>query len=314
MRIRSGQNDAGGRRGSALVAVFTTIFILSLFALLAGRLLLRDLEWVGLREARLEALAWAETGLSLAGHPNMERTDPSLSWRSPETGGGYSVTITSEDARLNPNHIILRGDDQLLRDLFVFWGMDPDQASAYVDCLGDWIDEDDLERLNGAEAEAYARLGLPGLPPNRPLRSVSEMSQVLGGEWLEVINPRWADSFSVRAGGLLDLRDASADLIAVALAIPMDRALRFVELRNGPDGIPFTEDDPPMETLEDALLMIGAIGIPDELLAERVTVNSDNLRITSTGYSGSVRRTIAALVAGSGAGRSIFWRAEVPSD
>jgi len=304
------------RRASALVATLSMIAILSLLIMVAVRLLRNDQSWVMTREGRLEALAWAETGLTIAGHPAVEPGDPVLSWRSPATGGGYSVELMSEDALLNPNQLVQREDGvQFLRELLVFWGAEDDEAGAYVDALTDWIDGDDEEALNGAESSAYERLGLPGLPPNRPLRSIAEMSQVMGGDLLERVNPRWQQAFSVRSDGLLDLRDAAPDLIAVALAIPLDRALRFVDLRYGPDRVRDTEDDPQFESIEDALMLVGQIGVPDEIAQARVTVNTQNLRITSTGYAGKIRRSIAAVVRGQRGGRRvIFWKAEVPSD
>lgn len=303
-------------RASALVATLSMIAILSLLIMVAVRLLRSDQSWVLTREGRLEALAWAETGLAIAGHPSVEPGDPLLEWRSPATGGGYSVEIMSEDALLNPNQLLLREDgSQFLREVLMFWGADLDEASAYVDALTDWIDADDEEMLNGAESGAYEKIGLPGLPPNRPLRNVAEMSQVMGGDLLERVNPRWQAAFSVRADGLLDLRDAAPDLIAVALAIPMERALRFADLRYGPDRMRDTEDDPQFQTVEDALMLVGQIGVPEEVAQARVTVNSQNLRITSTGIAGNIRRSIAAVVRGQAGGRRvIFWKAEVPSD
>jgi general secretion pathway protein K len=298
------------RGGSALLATLAVIAALAMLVVLVSRVVRNDQEFVLVREARLECLAWAEAGLALASHPNIKRGDPVLTWDS-GNGTGYSVQIASEDARINPNLVIERGDEQLLSDLFQLWGMDMDSSSALIGAMRDWIDPDDLESLNGAEDPAYEHLGLPGVPPNRPFQSVREIRYVIGAEALDAVRPGWESVFSVRAGGTIDLFDAPADLIAAACAIPLRQAERFVELRWGEDGIPESEDDPPLNSLEECLGLLGQVGIPEDLLAQRVSVKSGLLRVASTGRVGRISRTIAAVISKGRGQPSLLWRGEV---
>ncbi len=54
-----------------------------------------------------------------------------------------------------------------------------EQISFLIDALEDYTDEDDLQRINGAEKSTYAQEGKPA-PRNAPLLSVNEVWQVYG--------------------------------------------------------------------------------------------------------------------------------------
>lgn len=59
-------------------------------------------------------------------------------------------------------------------------GVDPDQADADVDAIGDWRDADDLHRLHGAENNDYVAAGYPYGPRDGPFETVFELEQVKG--------------------------------------------------------------------------------------------------------------------------------------
>ncbi len=86
--------------------------------------------------------------------------------------------VSIQDARglLNLNSLRAADGVALLRSC----GVERDeQAHALVDALADYVDADDLKRLNGAEALDYsAQQSLP--PANRALLSVGEVWRVLG--------------------------------------------------------------------------------------------------------------------------------------
>jgi general secretion pathway protein K len=298
--------------GSALMATLAVVAALALVVVLVSRVLRTDQKYIQFRQARLEALAWAEAGIAIASHPVIKRGDPTLIWTG-GNGEGYQTVIESEDARLNPNQVLERGDDQLLEALFTLWGMDPDSISSLIDAMRDWTDADDLVSLNGAEEEAYAGLGMPGVPPNRRFVSVEEIRHVRGAWALDQVRPGWESLFTVRGSGIVDLKDAPAELIAASCGVPIETAQRYVGLRRGPDGLPDNEDDPPMNSLNDALAILGPPGVPEEILGTRVTVGSNIQRITSSGRAGGVTRTIAAIVMKGNARPVMVWRGEVAS-
>jgi len=80
-----------------------------------------------------------------------------------------------------------------------------------VDALLDWVDEDDLRRLNGAEADDYLAAGLNYVPSDAPFRTLSEMLLVLGMSesffWGQPIDALIAD--------LEDMADEASGLGAV---------------------------------------------------------------------------------------------------
>jgi hypothetical protein len=300
------------RRGSALLATLAVIAALSLIVVLVSRVLRVDQKYVLVRQMRLEALAWAEAGIAIGSHPVIKRGDPTLRW-SGNNGEGYSVVIESEDARLNPCQVLERGDDQLLEALFTLWGMDPDSISGLIGAMRDWIDPDDLESLNGAEEGAYADLMMPSVPPNRRFATVEEIRHVRGAAALDQVRPGWESLFTVRGSGTIDLKDAPPELVAATCGVPIETAQRFAELRRGPDGIPDNEDDPQLNSLTDALAILGPPGVPEDILNTRVTVGSRIMRVTSTGSSGKITRTIAAIINKGSARPVMVWRGEVSS-
>lgn len=78
------------------------------------------------------------------------------------------------------------------RALLMSRGVEFERAQALAVRLADYTDEDDLVRLDGAEAPDYLREGLPP-PPNRRPQSVGELKSVLG----------WADEKVLWQGNAL---------------------------------------------------------------------------------------------------------------
>jgi type II secretory pathway component PulK len=90
---------------------------------------------------------------------------------------GETTEIRIQDSRglINLN---LATREELMRMLQRL-GVDQDKLDPLVAKLQDYVDPDDLTRLNGAEREDYQRAGLPP-PPNALIRTVWEAQRVLG--------------------------------------------------------------------------------------------------------------------------------------
>lgn len=109
--------------------------------------------------------------------------------------GAFAVMVQDESAKIDINRLVKEDGSttdefihrQLDRLLDIF-GIPSDQRDALLDCLEDWLDDDDLQKLNGAEAAYYQGLENPYLPRNGPLRSLGELILVKG--WREVIDAR----------------------------------------------------------------------------------------------------------------------------
>ncbi len=116
----------------------------------------------------------ATSGVTLKGRrvgDKLLRLDDSVYATGPE----HFVSL--QDARGLFNLNSLRLSDGLL--LLEACGIAASEAPALVDALADYVDADDLKRLNGAESTEYRHAKL-ALPANRPLMSVNELWRVFG--------------------------------------------------------------------------------------------------------------------------------------
>lgn len=94
-----------------------------------------------------------------------------------ETGG--TVELQDSAGLINLNAF---ADDVMDRFLTTV-GVPAERHARLIDTLRDYVDSDDLRRLNGAEGPQYRAMGRPDLPRNAPLLSPPELSVVLG--WLD---------------------------------------------------------------------------------------------------------------------------------
>jgi len=90
------------------------------------------------------------------------------------------VKITDEDGKININKVIGEKGEintlllQTLKGIFTISGY----SDSLVDCLLDWIDEDELPRSLGAESTFYKMSNYPYVPPNRLLYSIEEITLI----------------------------------------------------------------------------------------------------------------------------------------
>ena len=283
-------------RGTALIAVLWLIAILAMAAMAALRVISFDMELATQKIHGSRASHMAEAGIAIGANPAVERDDPILSFYNPETDEGYDVELISEGGRFNINAILQSEDTVLLRSLFIDWGLDLDTAQALVDALADWVDADDEVRLNGAEYEWYEAQGRINQPFNRPFYDLSEMRLVRDMDLVEALRPDWRNWFTIWSSGLLDVNEASADLIAVAAEVSVEQAAAIPEIVNGPDGILGTEDDQPFQDVAQALAIIGVNTEARPDIAARFTVGDTTTRVVSTGYASSAKRRITAVL------------------
>lgn len=281
--------------GSALVAVLWLIAILSLAAVAAIRVVSFDVEIATSQVHGFRARQLAEMGVAVGSNPAVKRTDPLLKQYSEESGEGFEVRIISEGEKFNINAILLRGDELLLKGIFIDWGMTIDEAQMVTDSLIDWVDTNDEVGLTGAEKDWYLDQGRFNQPFNRPFYSLDEMRLVRGMDYVEALKPDWRDWFTIWSSGLLDLNEAPAELIAAALDIPVEQAETIPETVRGADGIRETDDDKPFQQVEAALAAAGA-DTSNPVFTARVTVNDTTQRIESIGTVAGARRKIVVIV------------------
>lgn len=283
-------------RASALLAVYWVIAILSLAIFTGAQFLFVELETQGNTSLEFRAEQLADAGIALAMHPKMERWDPLLRQQVGPVEG-FQARIVSEGARLNPNVLALSENGRrVLIDLFMEWGLSEYDSQSLAAALGDWVDRDDVEIPLGAEGVYYRSKGSKGIPFNRPFRDLEEMTYVRGFDQVAVLFPAWRDYFTLWSGGKLDLCDAPPELIAVVCACSLGNARRLVEVRNGRDLIPHTEDDVKFQSVGEALDVLGLQGSIKQLVENLVSVDDAAARLISVGTIGDVSVERAVVV------------------
>ncbi len=299
-----------GRRGSALIAVFWMIAVLGMVIFAATKMLAADTRAARLMRDRMFAKRCAEMGLEVGRHPQIELYDPLLNHSDEDNGGGsYAVQITTEEARFNINALLLHSDGAILRRIFTFWGLKPEVTSHLVDALKDWVDADDNVSLNGAERREYEKMGLKGLPYNRPFKDLDEMLLVKGMEDLNDFRPDWREWFTVYGDGRIDINEARPDFIAVLANVPMERLSPLLTYRNGRDGAPHTMDDQKLASAVQVAQLLGVFQpqIVKEL-QQWLQFTGPIRRIESTGSCNGLQRKLILITQNN----LTLWRGEVP--
>ncbi len=284
------------RKGSSLVAVLFLIAVLAMACVTAIRVVSFDVDLATSRVHGFRARQLAEMGIAIAANPAVKRSDPLLRQVSEESAEGFEARIISEGEKFNINAIVLRQDEQLMKSMFMDWGLDLDQAQALGDALIDWVDGNDEVGLNGAESEWYTQEGYVNMPFNRPFYNLDEVRLVRGMDYVEALKPDWRNWFTIWSAGALDLNEAPAELIAAAAEVSVEEAAVIPETVRGADGIRDTEDDKPFQSVEQALALLGVDGTLRPEVSARMTVNDTTTRIESIGMVEGAKRKITVIV------------------
>jgi len=283
-------------KGSALVAVLWLIAILAMATMAAIRVVSFDVDLATAQVHGFRARQLAEMGIAIGSNPAVKRTDPLLRQMSEESGEGFEARLISEGEKFNINALVLKQDEQLLKSMFIDWGLTLDEAQAVTDALIDWVDTNDEAGLNGAESAWYLEQGRLNQPFNRPFYNLEEVRLVKGMDYVEALKPDWRNWFTIWSSGQLDLNEAPAELIAVAAEVSVEEAAVIPETVRGPDGIRETEDDAPFQQLEQALALLGVDTSMRPEISGRMTVNDATQRIESIGTVAGAKRKITVIV------------------
>ena len=93
--------------------------------------------------------------------------------------GRYLFRLFNESGKINLNSMGA-GSRVMLNNLLVNLGTTKETADIIVDSILDWIDTDDLKRLNGVESEYYQSLPNPYKAKNARLDTVEELLLIKG--------------------------------------------------------------------------------------------------------------------------------------
>src|SRR5439155_11863924 len=206
------------RRGAALMLSLWALFLLSAMVISWTLDISSRLAFSGKANRILEAEAMACSGAEVAMYPQIKPDSPALTGRFGKSQS-YEARLTGEGGRINLNWVTqmpgIPARLEVLRKYLENKGFDLDERDRMIDTLMDWVDPDNLVRLNGAEEEGGYK------PPNRPLSRLDELKKVKGWEEFTSSND-WDADFTLdsqpggqQAGqpGGLNLAWASRDVI-----------------------------------------------------------------------------------------------------
>jgi general secretion pathway protein K len=221
------------QRGIALVLVLWALLLLTIvtgsFALTARMDRLEANALLSGTQARLSAAAAINLAVLALRDPEDE-TRMLADGRVYQTEiDGVLVEISAIDER---GKLDINATDELtLANLFTGNGMEPDQAELLAAAVMDWRDEDELERVNGAEEDAYLAAGLEMGPANRPFMMTEELLQVIGMEY-ELYRKLEPGITVFSRAGEPDPAFAPVEALMAMPDITHEEAVNFVQERN----------------------------------------------------------------------------------
>jgi general secretion pathway protein K len=278
------------RRGAALMLALWALFLLSAMVIswtlnINSRLILS-----ANANRNIEAEAAACSGTEVAMYPNIKPDSPTL------IGGfgrnqRYDVRMTGEGGRLNLKWLLVgEKPDQLeiLRKFLEIKGIDLNERDEMIDTLLDWVDADNLVRLNGAEDG-------PGYKPaNRMIARLDEIKKIKGWEDFTSASDWDSDLTLDSSPEGPDLLWASRDVLLALPGMTEQLADQIIAMRSGADGIEGTKDDPFKSSAE----LVAAVGIPAQAPIMNLIARSSEQtwRVISVGKSGDVTRTVRMVI------------------
>jgi type II secretory pathway component PulK len=240
----------------------------------------------------LEAEAMACSGAEVAMHWAIKPGADALRGRFPGNQS-YEAHITGEGGRLNLNRLLVGevpANLELLRKYLEVKGIDLNERDEMIDSLLDWVDPDNLVRLNGAEDDTGYK------PSNMPLRTLDEVKRVRG--WGDFTSrPDWDADFTIATqDAKIDINWASRDVLLSLPGMSEGVVDRFMAMRRGPDDLQGTDDDYLFTNPADVQIALGLRQDQFIQLANLITTTSPVVRVESVGKSASVTRTVRMVI------------------
>jgi general secretion pathway protein K len=236
----------------------------------------------------LKAEAAACSGAEVALHPLVNPGDENLN-REIDQGSKYEARLSGEAGRLDVNWLVAGEDPQkldILRRFLENKGVDLNERDKMVDALLDWVSPNlGLHRLNAPpETDDYH-------PPHALLTQIDELKKVAG--WADfTAAPGWDDDLTVNTRQGIDLAWASRDVLLALPGMTPDIVQRFLELRQGPDGIDGTEDDVRFQNINEIATALRMNDQQFKQIEAYVSFKTPIFRVTSVGTSGAAKRTV----------------------
>ena len=221
------------QKGIALVLVLWVLLLLTIitgsFAMTARMDRLEAHSLLSGTQARLSA----ESAINLA---VLALRDPEDESRMLADGRVYQqnidgilIEVSAIDER---GKVDINATDELtMVNMLTGHGLELSDAELLAAAVMDWRDEDELERVNGAEEDAYMAAGLQIGPANRPFMMTEELLQVIGMPY-ELYRKLEPGITVFSRAGQPDPAFAPVEALMAMPDITHEEAIQFVEERN----------------------------------------------------------------------------------
>lgn len=182
--------------------------------------------------------------------------------------GEVTVTIYPAESRYNVNKIT----DEQWEDILDATQVPEDLWDELIDCFQDWVDENDLHQLNGAESDDPFYEDLGYLVKNAPLDTIEELTLIKGftdeivygkpGEIAEQVGPGEGPTGLIKhlttwSSGCINPNAASAETLLTLPDIYDWQVEEIIDFLAGDDGMTGTEDDELFESVDEVINMAG---------------------------------------------------------
>ncbi len=241
--------------------------------------------------------------------------------------GELNLTIVPEPSLINVNELKTLADWEGVFDL---GGIPEEEWPKLFDAFIDWIDPDDVPCPDGAESDDYyLKQDKPYRAKNAPLDTVNELLLIKGftntylyGGTLETPEERGhSDEPPKTISGIADLLttygsrqvniNAASLRVLMALSLDIDEPMAseiILEREGDPE---FPDEDTSYKNPEDFFNRFSDFPDLRNRLKDRITTQSQILRITSVGRVGDVTWTVSCIAEQSkGAFRILRWQEE----
>jgi general secretion pathway protein K len=287
-----------------MLLVIWALMLLTFVVLALAKKVSSELDLQTNENLALDARAMAYSGLQIGLHPASSYKTPALQQRFGDRQG-FNAHIKGEGGRINLNWI-LAGEEptklEMLKNYLAFKGLNFSEREAFVDSVLDWVDADDVRRLNGNETPVRGPIA------NQPFRDLAELYQIPACDPLTV-QSGWEQEFTLLSQGPIDVQWASEDVLSAIPGVGQRSARGLVQFRSGPDQEDGTADDSKLTDMAQVQSLLG-LSKPDfDALNGLLSLNDPTIHITSDGYSGEVVRRIDVVATkGGNQPQIIQWR------
>ena len=313
-------------KGIALIITLWVLTILSVVAFSFAYLARLEMKISGYERSRLVALGLAQAGIELA----IEEIANDLNaydsfdeeWRQRfvdeegslreieiedeegEVVGSYTLRISDEEGKININAGDELSKERMLDELFRL--LDLEEHGAIRDSILDWLDPDDLHRIEGAEDSYYESLDPPYECKDGPLDVLGELLMVKGITPELFKEARFPDFLTVYSQGAVNINTAPREVLQAVLGINESLAQQIVDHR----------EIEPFQNIGEILGLPGMNGLPrgtgQRSILGRTAVKSANFTLAYRGIikGGKVERRLVAIVRRGRPATIKYWREE----